>query len=53
MDTKNIERLFGCIMERLDRQEQMLEDLRNKRPEQPANAPEATKLLNGERLYDN
>lgn len=30
MDTKNIERLFGCIMERLDRQEQMLEDLRNK-----------------------
>lgn len=53
MDTKNIERLFGCIMERLDRQEQMLEDLRNKRPEQLANAPEATKLLNGERLYDN
>lgn len=50
MDIQRIERLFGCIMERLDRQEQLLEDIRNnRRAEQPA----ATKCLNGERLYDN
>ena len=54
MDTQNIERLFGRIMERLDRQEQLLEDIRHKqRAEQPAEASGATKLLNGERLYDN
>lgn len=30
MDIQHIEKLFGCIMERLDRQEQMLEDIRHK-----------------------
>ena len=50
MDTQHIEKMFGCIMERLDRQEQMLEDIRhNQRAEPPAE----TKCLNGERLYDN
>ena len=28
MDAQHIERMFGCIMERLDRQEQLLEDIR-------------------------
>lgn len=41
-------------MERLDRQEQMLEDIRyNQRTEPPAENPAETKCLNGERLYDN
>ncbi len=54
MDIQNLERLFGCIMERLDRQEQLLEDIRHKqRAEQPAEVSERTKMLNGERLYDN
>lgn len=54
MDMQNIERLFGCIMERLDRQEQLLEDIRNNRhAEEPLENPAETKHLNGERLYDN
>ena len=54
MDTQHIEKMFGCIMERLDRQEQMLEDIRyNQRTEPPAENPAETKCLNGERLYDN
>lgn len=54
MDIQHIEKLFGCIMERLDRQEQMLEDIRHKqRAEHPAEDPGAAKCLDGERLYDN
>jgi len=54
MDTQHIEKMFGCIMERLDRQEQMLEDIRyNQRTEPPAENPAETKCLNGGRLYDN
>ena len=41
-------------MERLDRQEQLLEDIRQEqRTGHPAEDPAATKCLNGERLYDN
>lgn len=54
MDAQHIERMFGRIMERLERQEQMLEDIRhNQRAETPEEDPAATKSLNGERLYDN
>lgn len=54
MDTQHIERMFGSIIERLDRQEQMLEDIRHShRAEAPAENPTETKYLNGERLYDN
>ena len=54
MDTQHIERMFGCIMERLDRQEQMLEDIRHKqKTAPPAEDAAATKYMNGERLYDN
>lgn len=41
-------------MERLDRQEQLLEDIRhNQQVEPPVENPAETKYLNGERLYDN
>lgn len=54
MDTQHIERMFGCIMDRLDRQEQLLEDIRhNQRAKPPAKNVAATKCMNGERLYDN
>lgn len=54
MDIQKIERLFGSIMERLDRQERLLEDIRHNRlAEHPAEDTEAAKRLNGERLYDN
>lgn len=54
METQHIERMFGSIMERLDRQEQLLEDIRhNQRTELPAEDVAATKCMNGERLYDN
>jgi len=54
MDTQKMERWFGSIMERLDRHEQLLEDIRhNRQAEHPAEVPAATRLLNGERLYDN
>ena len=54
MDTQKMERWFGTIMERLDRHEQLLEDIRhNRQAEHPAEVPEATRMLNGERLYDN
>lgn len=54
MDTQHIEKLFGLIMERLDRQEQLLEDIRQEqRMGHPAEDPAAMKCLNGERLYDN
>lgn len=46
--------MFGSIMERLDRQEQLLEDIRhNQQVEPPVENPAETKYLNGERLYDN
>lgn len=54
MDTQHIERMLGTIMERLDRQEQLLEDIRqNRYAEPPAEAMAETNILNGERLYDN
>ena len=54
MDTQHIERLFGRIMERLDWQEQLLEEISHRQREaQPAEDPAAIKWLNGERLYDN
>lgn len=54
MDTQHIERMLGTIMERLDRQEQLLEDIRQNRcAEPPAEATAGTNILNGERLYDN
>ena len=54
MDTQQIERLFGRIMERLDWQEQLLEEISHRQREaQPAEDPAAIKCLNGERLYDN
>lgn len=54
MDIQKIEKWFGTIMERLDRQEQLLEDIRhNQRTGHPAENSEAAKRLNGERLYDN
>lgn len=54
MDTQHIERLFGRIMERLDWQEQLLEEISHRQREaQPAEDPAAIKCLNGERLYDN
>lgn len=54
MDIQKIEKWFGTIMERLDRQEQLLEDIRhNQRTEHPAENAETAKRLNGERLYDN
>jgi len=46
--------MLGTIMERLDRQEQLLEDIRQNRcAEPPAENAETAKRLNGERLYDN
>lgn len=54
MDTQHIERMLGTIMEQLDRQEQLLEDIRQNRcAEPPAENAETAKRLNGERLYDN
>lgn len=54
MDTQHIENLFGRIMERLDRQERLLEEISHmQRQPQPTEDPAATKCLNGERLYDN
>ncbi len=54
MDTQKMERWFDIIMERLDRQEQLLEEIRdNRQAEHPAEVSEATKLPDGERLYDN
>lgn len=54
MDIQHIERMFGRIMDRLDRQEQMLEDIRhNQQAETPVKDAAATKCMNGERLYDN
>lgn len=54
MGIQDIEKMFGRIMDRLDRQEQLLEDiLHSRRTEHPAEDPAATRCLNGERLYDN
>ena len=55
MDTQGMERWFGSIMERLDRQERLLEEIRQHQRAMP-NAEENAdkeKCLNGERLYDN
>lgn len=54
MDVQKIEKLFGNIVDRLDRQERLLEDIRrSQRAEPPTEDMVATKCLKGERLYDN
>ncbi len=54
MDTQHIERMFGSIMDRLERHEQLLEDIRHNQSAEPiVKDAAAMKCLNGERLYDN
>lgn len=59
MDMQRIERWFGTVMERLDRQELLLEEIRQRQqvmpPVEERNdvSAERDKWYNGERLYDN
>lgn len=59
MDMQRIERWFGTVMERLDRQELLLEEIRQRQqvmpPVEERNdvCADRDKWYNGERLYDN
>ena len=55
MDIQGIERQLGSIMEMLDRQEQLLEEIRHHQRMMPKVEENADneKWHNGERLYDN
>lgn len=55
MDIQGIERQLGSIMEMLDRQEQLLEEIRHHQRMMPKVEENADneKWYNGERLYDN
>lgn len=55
MDTQGIEKWLGSIMEKLDRQEQLLEEIRQYQQMMPQveDSTGNDKWYNGERLYDN
>lgn len=55
MEAQGIERWLGSIMERLDRQEQLLEEIRQHQRMMPQaeERVDKEKRFNGERLYDN
>lgn len=55
MDTQGIERQLGSIMEKLDRQEQLLEEIRYHQRMIPKveESVNSEKWYKGERLYDN
>lgn len=53
MDIQGIERQLGSIMEMLDRQEQLLEEIRHHQRMMPKveESADSEKWYNGERLY--